>query len=541
MDAMISEPRDRYLIRTLIAAVAIALTLALVSSLAPPRNADAMRYHLAQPKEMLQSGLFTVHPYYTYNFPRTFHYLFLIGESLQWPGLSGFMSWIAVFLACIATVKTTRLCLSERAEDVPIHCLAALSFGCLILTPGIFQVASVPTSDGGLMCFFSWGCYIALANLYGTVQKRTKWVLSGVLVGLAAGSKYHGLVIAAAFEAVLLFLLIRQRTSSENLVRGAEPIGYFGHVAALLLAGSPFYLLNLFHFGNPVWPLFADLLGDGDLLTAIALNNNSGIAQTFSIADNVINHIREPFCVNPLIVAGVFCLGSLRTPGARFAVTWTAVGYVVVVLLLTYYPRYLLLAWPQIAVIATCGVVTMYRTAGLRWIARALIGMSIVSGTSFAGIYSADFVKWAVGVNSSEDIRRMSFFYEDYKWLNENLDPNRHRVLAMPASGHSYYLDIPYLRADPGLSGLIDWDRVCTGDCSDMVEWMKNRGITHLFVGVKHNRIDAVVDRLLEKGVIEPLRVVENREVLLQRIKGSIGYRPVGIYKVKASADPSGH
>ncbi len=60
--------------------------------------------------------------------------------------------------------------------------------------------------------------------------------------------------------------------------------------------------------------------------------------------------------------------------------------------------------------------------------------------------YSADFVKWAVGIHSDDDIREMSFYYEDYRWMNEYLDGEHDRVLLFPMSGVSYYLDVPYLR-----------------------------------------------------------------------------------------------
>lgn len=216
---------DAVLLRALWAAVLLAVVLALVSSLAPPRNADAMRYHLAQPKEMLRSGVFTALPYYTYSFPRTFHLLFVIGEWMGWPSLSGLISWVAVLLASMGMVKTTRLLLAESGcTRLPPGLVEGLCLGTMYLTPGILQIASVPTGDGGLLCFFIWGAYILLAEASSTSPRNTaSWVLSGVLLGLAIGTKYHGLLLVAVFEGAFAWFLLSRAGGAQGMSVGRPP------------------------------------------------------------------------------------------------------------------------------------------------------------------------------------------------------------------------------------------------------------------------------------------------------------------------------
>ena len=55
----------------------IGLALYLANAYTPPRNADAMRYHLAQIKDTVQHRGFVFRPYYHYNFPQYFHYMFI--------------------------------------------------------------------------------------------------------------------------------------------------------------------------------------------------------------------------------------------------------------------------------------------------------------------------------------------------------------------------------------------------------------------------------------------------------------------------------
>ena len=55
----------------------IGLVLYFADVYTPPRNGDAMRYHLAQVKDTVKHKGFVYRPYYHYNFPQYYHYLFI--------------------------------------------------------------------------------------------------------------------------------------------------------------------------------------------------------------------------------------------------------------------------------------------------------------------------------------------------------------------------------------------------------------------------------------------------------------------------------
>jgi hypothetical protein len=78
-------------------------------------------------------------------------------------------------------------------------------------------------------------------------------------------------------------------------------------------------------------------------------------------------------------------------------------------------------------------------------------------------LFSWDYVRYAA-TGDANRFHRFTWYYPVYEWINRNT-PHDSRFLVIALSGHSYYLDRPYRRADPQLSGVVDWSRVSsTGD-----------------------------------------------------------------------------
>jgi len=159
------------------------------------------------------------------------------------------------------------------------------------------------------------------------------------------------------------------------------------------------------------------------------------------------------------------------------------------------------------------------------------VELSAAMGISFAVWYSADFVKWAVGIHSDDDIREMSFYYEDYRWMNEYLDGEHDRVLLFPMSGVSYYLDVPYLRGDP-LAAIVDWKRIAAGDSGAVLEVIKREEITHIFIDSgTYRQMGALLDNLAQRGMLEEVKR-SDRRLLMQRMTRRYQSTTVILYKV---------
>ena len=116
--------------------------------------------------------------------------------------------------------------------------------------------------------------------------------------------------------------------------------------------------------------------------------------------------------------------------------------------------------------------------------------------------------------------------------MNQNFNQSRHKVLVVVRSGHTYYLDIPYIRADP-LAATIDWNQVCQTDCSDLMAFLRRKEITHIFVdrGVdKH--VNRALDKLERMKLINEIRSDNARRLLNQRMTRKISTTAVHLYRI---------
>jgi hypothetical protein len=163
----------------------------------------------------------------------------------------------------------------------------------------------------------------------------------------------------------------------------------------------------------------------------------------------------------------------------------------------------------------------------------ASMALGMVSGVSFGVWYSLDFLKWAVGIYNSEDIREMSFYYEDYRWMNGHLDHDTDTVLVIVRSGHTYYLDIPYVRADPGFAATVDWGEVGTRGASVLEDFVRKSGVTHVFADLQTDaRVDKALRDLMATGALEAVWRDDSRRLITQRMTRRSALAAVALYRV---------
>jgi hypothetical protein len=224
-----------------------------------------------------------------------------------------------------------------------------------------------------------------------------------------------------------------------------------------------------------VWPLLIDPHRPGatyaDLVSYTYSQSLIGTFHPSQVVDAVTRLFTTwflfpiPILVVSLIAAAVIVYGTgarlLAVFGAIFLVEWFLMQPLL-------YPRFVLLMLP----VAVC-------CAGLL-VARATHGRPGLSSTVQA---SAIVIAFGLGVvvpyvnrnalrylldGKDAQYHEYTWFYPVYAWVNRNT-PQNARFLVIVSSGQSYYLDRPYRRADPWISGVIDWPRVDTGAKLDSV------------------------------------------------------------------------
>jgi hypothetical protein len=216
--------------------------LLFLTALTPPWDYDGLMYHLEGPRQFLAAGRLILLPeVWQANGPSNGEMLFLLGLSLGsdlFPklvhGLFG-MLWVLVALR-----------LGRWWGGPRTGWLAAVVLGSM---PYLFLLASWAYID---LIWFTWEglAFYLLARWGESTARPAGWVsLSGVLLGLALGSKYTALAAVPALGLLLLLLAWREG--------GRRWLGLGLRLAlpALVLA-LPWYLKNLVLGGNPFYPLF---------------------------------------------------------------------------------------------------------------------------------------------------------------------------------------------------------------------------------------------------------------------------------------------
>ncbi len=214
--------------------------LAAVNALSPAWDYDGLMYHLVGPKQFLAAARIYPNPDNWYvNGPFTVEMLFTFGMAWGDDVFPKLLHLSTAALLVLATYAAGKRWLGERGGWLS----AAILLG----------VVTLPIWGGFAYIDMAWSAFEFLA-LFATlvwVQERSgRWlILAGMLIGLAMGSKYLGLMGWAVLGCLVLLANLRMgwRDLLADGLRLCLPA---------VIVASPWYLKNWAWFGNPVYPLY---------------------------------------------------------------------------------------------------------------------------------------------------------------------------------------------------------------------------------------------------------------------------------------------
>ncbi len=214
--------------------------LSLFNALTPAWDYDGLMYHLVGPKLFLEAGKIIPFPDNWYvNGPLTIEMVFslgLVNGDDVFPKLIHFSLGVIYILA---SYVLARRILNRQG--------AWLSLALLLGIPTLPILAGFAYIDLGWATF---EVLAVLAFMAWMQHEDRRWLLmSGLMCGLAMGSKYLGLMGFGLLG--LILVAIGLRTNLRTLFSKAL---WFG-IPAVLVA-SPWYMKNVIWFGNPVFPLY---------------------------------------------------------------------------------------------------------------------------------------------------------------------------------------------------------------------------------------------------------------------------------------------
>ncbi len=213
----------------------------------PPVSVDALIYHLEIPRLYLEHGAVYEIPSIPFSYyPMNLGLLYMIPLFF---GNDIIPKYIHFFFA-LATAFLIGRYLKNKLNGV--YGLAGALF--FLTVPLIVKLSTVVYADLGLICFAT----AALLQILKWTENRFQFkylVVSAICAGLAAGTKYTGLIVVLSLGVLVVCLYLKD--NPERRFPGFRAVGFglaFYFIA--LLVFSPWMIRNTVWTGNPVYPTY---------------------------------------------------------------------------------------------------------------------------------------------------------------------------------------------------------------------------------------------------------------------------------------------
>ena len=471
----------------------IPVLLSTIGAAAPSTTLDwdSLAYHLAVPKIWLHDGHASFISYIHHsNFPLSIDSLFLFG--MGYGGEAGAKAF-SVVLFILAIMGVFGLARESYGEKAALWSVAAYStIPMAIWLSGTAYIDVAHGAYGGLGIFL-------LAQYIQDSTNKNNLILAGLMLGLAAGTKYTGLQTVGVAMIAGLFYLARSHQSPLKL---AIPIGL-----VILISGT-WYVRNIVNTGNPVYPFFYSVLKGknwSDYNAKIYSNEQQTFGAGREMADDYTAGKLEPSRIGASVLGLAYQPGRYINPAPTQGsglpmgaigpvilaalVGWMASGkmnrregYVAacsLVMFLAWFAlsqqsRYILTLAPPLAILAGGAMVQL---AYGRILAMLVPIQALFALYVNYSMVAKDQLQVVAGKITPDEYRRATTaFAEPAAWINEH--PSQRVALYDEVFG--YLLDVPYFWANPGHTTELGYDSMRTGD--DLVDNLTRLGIDRVYV-----------------------------------------------------------
>lgn len=235
----------------LLVLVMIVLALTFIGALTPEKGNDSLVYHLADAKYFAQHHEVVFIPYTSNSiWPYFMEMLFTLGMMFNnIPLAKLFHLAMALFLG-IGAYGFGRRYLNRD--------IGFLGMTIFFLTPAVFTQATCTYIDLG-WALYTFASFYAL-YLWNFNGKKGLLILSAVLSGIAADTKYVALVIPAIIGLILIIMGLRGGNKNKPIVI-VKNFLLFGAVAGVVIL--PYYVRPYLYTGNPFYPFYAKYIAEG--------------------------------------------------------------------------------------------------------------------------------------------------------------------------------------------------------------------------------------------------------------------------------------
>ncbi|MBN2346421.1 MAG: phospholipid carrier-dependent glycosyltransferase [Candidatus Aminicenantes bacterium] len=458
-----------------------ALAVLLFYAAFPPTFYDSLLYHLGVPAYYLQRGGFSP---WAENF---FSALPQNGEMLNLLLLSGGSAQGAKFLS-LATAALLFLFLVDWAGESGLRhaWLPTLVFFSI---PEALFLSATEKNDLLLMFFL----LPAVRHLARSGKERCGWrscAAAGILLGLAGGVKWQGLIIGAGFVAARVAtspLPLKKRLLQAALV-----------AALVFVLVCPWLVKNQVLFANPVHPYLSGLFPSASSPSAQAREIGAGVrrGQDFS-PGSILSFLRamflSPYSLGLTHVTGVIILLllpllALRSglPGKRFLLAGCLLAFLLT-LGASRVPRYFLPVFLALSIpLASGWEALLARFPRYRRLAFSLL-LTLVAVQAIQAVallermtLGARYVlgKWQGTLPASARYLDIIPYHRAGEFINRRLGGET--LTAFIGEERTFYIRRPFLASssfdrNPALADLVD-----SPDAAAWAKRLRRRGVTHV-------------------------------------------------------------
>jgi hypothetical protein len=479
----------------MVGGILLFMVVTLQMALTPPISRDALIHHLAIPKIYLTRGGLVEVPFSIYSYyPMGFNMFYMGGMSVSSDITAKLLHFSVYGLSCLALFGVL-----SRHYSRPHSLLGPLLFSSI---PVVVNVASWAYVDLAL-AFYTISSFLALDGWVRQRKDRAEpggngllWA-AALLTGFGMATKYNGLILF--FIALLAVLYLAQFKGRGRAWCLASAV-IFGLLA--LLAASPWLIRDLALTGNPIYPLFTDLLGGKEwqperlkipgLMVRRMLHQQSWLDDLLIPIRVSVSYAWNDFNTDgPLGPVFLLTLPLLLFFRGKPRIISVAGG-----MALVYYAfallasgvrlRYLIPAFPYLILLSVHGLqglTNRYRRWG-RYAAAAAVMVTLGFNLYLIlPLYSsASSISFLSGRLDRKAYLRMKIHdYDAYEYMNRYL-PQNALVMFLYTGNDGYYLDRRYIYDSYYLGYTIKSLLRKAANGGQVAHELKKMGITHLFI-----------------------------------------------------------
>lgn len=240
--------------------VTLIICIIILSSV-PPVSRDALNHHLAVPKLYLKhGGIYEIPELIFSYYPMNLDFLYIIplyfGNDI-----------IPKYIHFSFALLTAWLIFSYLKKRIDI-CYALVGVFLFLSLPAIIKLSITVYVDLGLY-YFSTASLVYLLKWIEKDFNIKYLIISAICCGFALGTKYNGLIVLFLLTLFVPFIYlqaVKNETSKQHKAIGYSMVFFF----TSLIVFSPWMIKNLTWTGNPIFPLYDNLINHDKIVSTKA-------------------------------------------------------------------------------------------------------------------------------------------------------------------------------------------------------------------------------------------------------------------------------